>query len=439
MTAIGPGTLMGNLMRQYWLPALKSAELATTRCAPVRVMLLGEKLIAFRNDAGTVSLIGERCPHRGASLFCGTVEADGIRCAYHGWKFDAHGNCIDMLCEPEDSPMRRHIQTVAYPCLERGGIVWTYMGPRSVPPQLPDIPTNIPPRNGPLHLMLVECNWLQNLEGDIDLDHIPILHGTNLDSFRAGFRDQESPRRGNAPGRVAGVARRRARLPLEVVDSEVGCMFATRLTASRTTHSPSAQREVWAVGQFMMPFYSMLPYGAYGAHWVAARVPMDDHHTMTIGIHAEDSVVPPDELMFGLEPARRPDSAGWFGRFRLTRSVENDFQIDRDRVRSTGDHPCAGIGVSGQAVQDAFITTSMGRIADRGSEHLTAGDVVIVRARQKMLQAAIDLADRGIAPPGVDKPAGYLQCQGILQVRPETTWHEEIRLRRTLQGRLKGG
>ena len=134
--------------------------------------------------------------------------------------------------------------------------------------------------------------------------------------------------------------------------------------------------------------------------------------------------------MFGLEPARRRNSAGWFGRFRLTRSVENDFRSERDRVCKTGEFPSAGIGVSGQAVQDAFITSSMGRIADRADEHLTAGDAVIVRARQKLLEAAIDLAERGIAPPGVDEPAGYQQCQGILQARPETTWHEEIRLRR---------
>src|ERR1700746_3211070 len=139
VTRVGPGTPMGNLFRQYWVPALLSSELPTTDSEPVRVLLLGEKLIAFRETNGTVGLIQNNSPHRGASLFCGMNEKSGLRCVYHGWKFDAHGNCIDMPNEPAESDFKTKVKAVAYPTQERGGIVWAYLGPRKTHPPLPDL------------------------------------------------------------------------------------------------------------------------------------------------------------------------------------------------------------------------------------------------------------------------------------------------------------
>src|ERR1043166_8482364 len=142
---VGPGTPMGDLMRQYWIPALLTSELPKPDSDPLRVMLLGEQLIAFRDTSGRVGLVATNCPHRGASLFFGRNEEAGLRCVYHGWKFDTEGRCIDMPNEPAESDFKAKVKAVAYPCTERGGIVWAYMGPRKTPPALPSLEPNMLP------------------------------------------------------------------------------------------------------------------------------------------------------------------------------------------------------------------------------------------------------------------------------------------------------
>ena len=128
LTRVGPGTTMGELMREYWVPALMSSELPGPDSDPVRVRLLGENLIAFRDTTGTVGLIDNYCPHRRASLFFGRNEESGIRCVYHGWKYDVGGNCVDMPSEPAESNFKDKVKITAYPCQERNGVIWTYMG-----------------------------------------------------------------------------------------------------------------------------------------------------------------------------------------------------------------------------------------------------------------------------------------------------------------------
>src|SRR5256885_10545562 len=136
---IGPGSPMGNLMRQYWVPAALSSELPEPDGAPLRVRLLGEDLIAFRVSSGAWGLIETSCPHRGASLFYGRNEAEGLRCVYHGWKFDVGGRCVDMPIEPAESNFKQKVRAVTYPCVERGGLIWTYLGPRPTPPPMPEL------------------------------------------------------------------------------------------------------------------------------------------------------------------------------------------------------------------------------------------------------------------------------------------------------------
>src|ERR1043165_7592870 len=136
---VGPGTPMGNLMRQYWLPAIRSDELPEPDCPPVRIRLLGEDLVGFRASNGAVGLVAENCPHRGASLFFGRNEECGLRCVYHGWKFDASGACIDMPNEPAESDFKTKVPAVAYPTVEKAGIVWTYMGPSDKRPPDPNL------------------------------------------------------------------------------------------------------------------------------------------------------------------------------------------------------------------------------------------------------------------------------------------------------------
>src|SRR6266567_3364242 len=146
LTQAGPGTVMGELMRQYWIPAVQSSELERDE-APIRLMLLGEKLIAFRDSAGRVGVMDHRCPHRCASLFLGRNEEGGIRCIYHGWKYDVEGNCVDTPNLPGNPDFKNRIKAKAYKAAERNGLIWVYMGERKEAPPLPQIEATLLPES----------------------------------------------------------------------------------------------------------------------------------------------------------------------------------------------------------------------------------------------------------------------------------------------------
>ena len=147
LTRVGPGVAMGETLRQYWMPALLSTELPDADGAPLRLRLLGEDLVAFRDSSGRVGLVANNCPHRGASLFFGRNEEHGLRCVYHGWKFDLTGACLDMPNEPAESNFKSKVRLTSYPCRERNGLVWAYMGPLAQPPALPELEWNLVPEN----------------------------------------------------------------------------------------------------------------------------------------------------------------------------------------------------------------------------------------------------------------------------------------------------
>src|ERR671939_134960 len=216
---VGPFTPMGGLMREYWLPAMLSSELPQPDSDPVRVLLLGEQLIAFRDTNGTVGLIQHNCPHRGASLFFGRNEEAGIRCVYHGWKFDTTGACVDMPNEPAESDFKHKVRATAYPCQERGGIVWTYMGPRKDPPPLPDLEANAL-EGATATAFQLECNWLQILEGHIDTTHVGFLH-------YGGLRPEDQP-----PGSFSEYQLLSKPAYFEVIDTESGAADGARRTAA---------------------------------------------------------------------------------------------------------------------------------------------------------------------------------------------------------------
>src|SRR5579875_2988715 len=178
---VGPGTPMGSFMREYWIPAMLSAELPAPDCDPVRVMLLGEQLIGFRDSSGRPGLIANLCPHRGASMFLGRNEQNGIRCVYHGWKFDVDGNCVDMPNEPPESNFRDRIKATTYPCIERGGAIFAYMGSREVPPPMPRIEAFEAEEGCIAAARMTPCNWLQVMEGNIDTVHAAFLHRGAVD------------------------------------------------------------------------------------------------------------------------------------------------------------------------------------------------------------------------------------------------------------------
>ena len=178
LTRVGKGTPMGELMRRYWIPAVFTREIATPDGPPVRVKLLGERLVAFRDTKGRVGLVAEACPHRTASLFFGRNEECGLRCVYHGWKFDIEGRCVDMPSEPEGSTFMNKVHIDAYPCEEHGGVVWTYMGPAAQKPEFPALEwAHLPASQAYVTRHIQECNWLQGLEGGFDSSHLSFLHG----------------------------------------------------------------------------------------------------------------------------------------------------------------------------------------------------------------------------------------------------------------------
>src|SRR5215467_5397805 len=183
LTQTGPGTPGGRLFRSYWIPALLSSELPENDCPPVRVKLLSERLIAFRDTQGRLGLMDEFCAHRGVSLWFGRNEENGIRCPYHGWKYDVTGQCIEVPSEPAESGFCQKIKLKAYPCVELGGVIWAYMGPPAEQPPLPSFEwVNLPTKHRYLSKRWQESNYLQAMEGGIDSSHVSFLHRGDLNS-----------------------------------------------------------------------------------------------------------------------------------------------------------------------------------------------------------------------------------------------------------------
>jgi len=408
VTRVGPGTPMGKLMRQYWVPAMLSSELPAPDCDPIRVLLLGEQLIAFRDSTGGVGLLANHCPHRGASLFFARNEEAGLRCVYHGWKFATDGACVDMPNEPAESDFKHKVNAVAYPCQERGGIVWTYMGPRETPPALPDLEPNMLPEDQVvLTAIQRECNWLQGLEGDIDTSHLGFLH--------LGAVDPEATR----PGTFAHYTVKHRAPKYQVVDTDYGAMYGA--------YRPADSGQLyWRFAQFLFPFYAMIPTGVLGLQvLVRAWVPTDDEHMLFFSMGARSSL---NQLSRGNGVARGnrpgeevlPNTTDWYGRFRLAANASNDYGIDRDKQRRREDFT----GITGIHTQDQAITESMGRIYDRGRERLGTSDVMVIRVRRRLMEAARALDERGVTPPGVDRPDVYRVRSGGAFLPEGADWLE---------------
>src|SRR5947207_15665774 len=173
LTRTEPGTPMGELFRRYWLPALLASELPEPDCPPVRLKLLGERMVAFRDTEGRLGLIDEFCAHRGVSLWFGRNEECGIRCPYHGWKYDVTGQCVEVPSEPAESGFCQKIKLKSYPLIERGGVVWVYMGPAGEQPPLPEYEfATVGEAQSYTSKRLQECNYLQAMEGGIDSSHV---------------------------------------------------------------------------------------------------------------------------------------------------------------------------------------------------------------------------------------------------------------------------
>ena len=405
---IGPGTPMGNLMRQYWVPAALSSELPEPDGAPLRVRLLGEDLIAFRVSSGAVGLIQNSCPHRGASLFYGRNEAEGLRCVYHGWKFDVGGRCVDMPIEPAESNFKQKVRAVTYPCVERGGLIWAYLGPRPTPPPMPELEATMLADNR-IQVYQRDCNWMQALEGDIDTGHTVYLHLGGVDA-------SEVPPDSWARYALADRAPR-----YEVTDTDFGVMYGAYRPAEADTN-------YWRIANFLFPFYAMIPTGVLGLEVrVRAWVPMDDAHTLAFLIThgapppprnaGRQAVAPPETL---------PNTTDWYGRFRCAADGSNDYLIDRKAQKTV-----SFTGIGSIHLQDQAVTESMGPVYDRTREHLGTSDAMVIRTRKRLIDAAKALRDRGQVPPGVDDPKVYAVRSGGVVLPRGADWIEATQKLRT--------
>jgi phthalate 4,5-dioxygenase len=391
LTRVGPGTPMGALMRQYWLPACLSSELAADG-DPLRLMLLGEGLIAFRDSAGRIGVLDHRCPHRCASLFFGRNEEGGLRCVYHGWKFDADGNCLDMPNLPADQDFRQKIKATAYRAAERGGVVYVYMGEREAAPPLPALEATLcPPDETELYCRQRECNWLQALEGDIDTSHFSFLHTGKLSVADV---DPNHMERFQLTDRAPHYHAR---------STDWGTMYAA--------YRPAQPGHVYyRFAHFVMPFWTLFPNGPLTDNIIAQGwVPMDDTHTMAftfswklrtqpLGVNSKGAPLP----LLDRVDRTLPNTADWFGRWRLRYNSSNDYLIDREAQRTL-----SYSGIASVFAQDSAVTESMGAISDRTLEHLAPSDRMIVMTRRRLLDAARALRDHGTVPPLVDNP-----CEG---------------------------
>jgi phthalate 4,5-dioxygenase len=407
ITQCGPGTPMGNLMRQYWLPAIQSDELPTPDCPPLRIRLLNENLIAFRATSGKVGLIDDTCPHRGASMFFGRNEQEGLRCVYHGWKFDTAGQCTDMLNEPAGSSFPDRTRILAYPTHERGGIIWAYMGPRETPPPLPDLEANMMASAKPqVRTTMNFYNWMQSIENNMDTSHQAILHFGTLTPEVVDwpeFRDRQD---------VKYFVGDRAPI-FDVRETLAGVSAGAHRPAEDDTY-------YWKTMHWFFPFYTMGPVVKLGsAAQFSATVPIDDYHCMSWGMTSVVGEM--DGAVRGQNLAREnlPNTSDWLGRFRNPASahVATDFGLDREQ-QSVGKPSLQGwTGLIDVNTQDEAMRWSQGRannkgVVDRSLEHLTQTDAQIIRVRKRLLDAAKALQEQGVVPPGVDAPHAYRYRSG---------------------------
>jgi phenylpropionate dioxygenase-like ring-hydroxylating dioxygenase large terminal subunit len=399
LTRVGPGTPMGNTMRRYWLPVLHAWELPEPDGAPIRVRLLGEDLVAFRATDGRVGLFEEFCPHRRASLWLGRNEENGLRCVYHGWKFDVDGRCVEQMNEPRQFCDK--VKVVAYPTVELGGVVWAYMGPKEKQPALPNFEwTRVPDTHRDVSKVVESCNWLQALEGGIDTSHFTILHrALKRDAKQPGIQIDDPGVRGGAP-------------TLEVDITDYGYRYYGIRPMGDGTHYVRGYH-------FVMPFTQLRPPGpgkeeTHGHYWV----PIDDENVLVWNFYWTHTKEP--------LPRRDASSGNSYGThvdpkngFRPVHDARDHWGLDRAMQKTE-----TFSGIDGINQQDRAVQESMGRIVDRSRENLGPADRAVVATR-KLLLEAVETVEQGGDPRGTG--SSYYEARAAENTLPrEIKWREVL-------------
>jgi phthalate 4,5-dioxygenase oxygenase subunit len=402
LTEVGPGTPMGRLMRRYWIPAAVSEELPEPGGAPVRVGLLGERLVAFRDPDGRLGLVKEFCPHRGASLAYARNERGGLRCLYHGWKIEGGGAVLETPAEPTTSTFARKLCHVAYPVKEAGGIVWTYMGPAEAMPPFPAYPwLDLPPSQLLVAKLFQATNYLQGVEGDLDPAHPNYLHRDfaaedSASWSGAGWKSIADLMSDGAP---------------EIVCEETP--YLMRVGAVRKTPDPG-QRYVRTT-EWVAPFYAYIATGPHESRLFKAWHPIDDESCFTFYVHFDPEKPLDKEAIY----------ANWGHRtappsFRTEHTLANMHLQDRHRMGTNFS------GIVGAAIQDRAVQESMGPIYDRTQEHLGTSDKAVIFYRRLMLRLLDDM-EQGRALPAHDPALDFDQRTASCNLPADIPWQEAVR------------
>jgi len=376
LTRVGPGTTMGELLRRFWLPALMEEEVHENDGAPVRLRLLGEDLMAFRDTEGRLGVLDAYCPHRRAHLYFGRNEEGGIRCVYHGWKFDVTGQCLDMPSEPSETNFKDKVKTKSYSTVTRGGVVWVYMGPDQFKPELPDFEwARLSKSRCEITKRSQQCNWAQAVEGGIDSSHISYLHRNLADLIpsKSGTGHRSYTSRDRSP-------------KFTIKETDYGLLIGASRNATKESF-------YWRITQFLSPFWTMIPpilgeevndssQDTYAGH---AFVPIDDENTWTWSFNCN-----PHRDFNEKEQALFHPRTGLWGpiddSYRPVWNKENDYGLDREMQKNVN-----YTGIKGIPNQDVAVQESMGPIADRSREMLGTSDKAIIAYRQLLIDMAKDL------------------------------------------------
>jgi phthalate 4,5-dioxygenase oxygenase subunit len=404
VTNTDKGTPMGEYFRRFWIPVALSEELPGPDCIPVKLKVMNEELIAFRDSNGEVGLVDAYCPHRGAPLFFARNEEAGLRCVYHGWKFDTTGQCVDMPNTPEGETFRQKIKTIAYPCREAGGMVFSYMGPADKQPPFPEFDfLHVPPENIYVTKFQLECNWLQATEGDFDPSHGVFLHSTldnnasNPGLQRFGNRATQNlsgrPQRNFLAGPVSedepfpfAVGNRRFRKDdiraKDILEEIDGAMYAT----SRV-QMPDGREIASTTLRFIPPAYCPPGVSRPGHFSNNIRIPVDNYHMMFFRLRwALSPMTHEDIVEYKQGGYAYPEMIP--GTWKTKANVWNDYEVDR-----LGQKTYLYSGIKTFPLQDiAMMENQWGPLAKRELEHLVSMDYHMIYLRQKLLKAAKDMA-----------------------------------------------
>lgn len=407
LTEVSAGKPMGELMRRYWIPAIMAEELLPNG-RPIRLKLLGEDLVAFRDSEGKVGILEALCPHRKAPLYYGRNEDGGLTCIYHGWKFNTEGDCLQMPNVPVETQFTDRVHIRWYPTRELNGIVWTFMGsPEQMPDELPPLDfVGIPESHRLITKQRVDANWAQVLEGDFDPSHISFLHGS-VSAYREFIARDPSEKPADAPEPENGILTSKLerhywhREPwpkLTVMSTPYGMFSGARRDAGPSSH-------YYRFNQFILPFYAGPPGDCELPAQCNIWVPMDDVTTIVWRVsYYVDRPMDDDEresLLDGhgahvpVDGYREPDGSAesrWVPKL----GRDNEYGLDHENPYDYF------AGIVGIWAQDRACTEGMGPILDRSTERLVSSDAAVAMVRRVLLNTAIALAETGAEPPTQD-------------------------------------